>query len=347
MRDLIKKILTEHQREKILVVEMAKRDWCSVFKKFEPQYPFCVAAEDYIKNELEDTPSVKGKRRGKLVFKEFENGLSKFYDNVKDDPEISKRILKIDTSSPIYIEGKKELNEAIKLLSPNCSKIETVAKRKLKDFEDRVKLYFLENEKYSNDNRLPTNYSALAVLFTKFFTNKGAFDGVGTKDHDWKEIAKNWITHSFHPSHNFMDLRPEDEQKNRLSSLSFGEMARIYFTNDRVFNSDEIRNTVKKVLEGVRGLGFQSEDLFEKLYLEGKRDWHRFARDYGFVDMFTGVDFIYKGDNGLWIPVQVKTTKTEPTYLISTLGCRNYVIAEKTGSKFKMDKFPKSEELPN
>jgi len=347
MKSLIKKVLNGYLNESQIITEMARLDWCSDFKKIEPQYSFCRAAENYIKNELDDSPLVRGRKKSKKVFKEFEEGLRKFYDTVKDDVEVSQRIMRIDTSSPIYQEGKEELDTAIELLSPNCSNIRKVADRKLQDFEDRVKLYFLDNEKYSNDNRLPTNYSALAVLFTKFFANKGAFDGVNSLKLDWEVIAKNWITHSFHPNEKFNDIRPESEKEYSLTDLSFGELARVYFTNDRVFNSEDIRSSVKKVLDGVRGKGFESEDQFEKFYLDNKKDFIRFARDYGFVDMFTGVDFIYKGKNGMWIPVQVKTTATEPTYLISTLGCRNYVIAEKSGQKFKMDVYPKSEDLPS
>lgn len=347
MKRLIRTVLKEYVNESHLITEMARLDWCTDFKKFEPEYPFCRAAENYIKNELEDSPSIRGKRKGKLVFKEFEQGLQKFFDTVKDDTEISKKIIQIDTSSPIYKEGKEELERAIKLLEPNCTNIRKVADRKLKDFEDRVKLYFIDNEKYSNNNRLPTNYSALAVLFTKFFSNKGAFDGVSDTNLKWDEIAKNWITHSFHPYQEFMDIRPDTEKEYDLTDMSFGELARIYFTNDTVFNSEDIRSSVKKVLDGVRGKGFESEDQFEKMYLDNKRNAIRFARDYGFVDMFTGVDFIYESKNGMWIPVQVKTTATEPTYLISTLGCRHYVIAEKLGQKFKMDTYPKEEDLPN
>jgi hypothetical protein len=41
-----------------------------------------------------------------------------------------------------------------------------------------------------------------------------------------------------------------------------------------------------------------------------KKEFYRFAKDYGFVDMFGGIDFIYKANNGVWVPIQVKTTAT-------------------------------------
>ena len=63
--------------------------------------------------------------------------------------------------------------------------------------------------------------------------------------------------------------------------------------------------------------------------------------------MYLGIDFIYEGTNGMNIPVQVKTTATEPTYLISTLGCKRYVIAEKVGKKFEVTPYPKTDQLPD
>jgi hypothetical protein len=83
------------------------------------------------------------------------------------------------------------------------------------------------------------------------------------------------------------------------------------------------------------------------LYLTAKKEYMRYAKDYGFVDMFTGIDFIYKGDNELWIPVQVKTRATEPTYLISTLGCKAYVISEKKGKQFENQALPRKTTLPH
>ena len=312
-----------------------KLDWCSQFNKHEAQYHFCSAAEEYIKNELEDIPS-KGKRKKKKVFMEFEMGLAKFFDSVKENSEFANKIIKLDKTSQIYKDGVEELKEAAGFLKSNCSKIDDVIKKELNKFEEKVKLYFLENEKYSNDNRLPTNYSALAVLFTKFFSNKGAFDGVNNLKLNWDEIAKSWITHSFHPHHTFLDIRPDDEKIYKLSNLNFSELARIYFSNDTVFDSEGLRKSVRFVLDSVRQLGFDTEDRFERLYLQNRKNTKRYAKDFGFVDMFTGIDFIYQSENGLYIPIQVKSSMMQPTYLISTLGCKTYVIAEKQGQKFKI-----------
>jgi hypothetical protein len=354
MKELIKRVLSEHVKTNKVLTEMANYlDWCKGFPKYKSEYHFCVASEDYIKNELEDSPSEGRTKRGKKVFVEFEKGLEKFYLNSVGSEIISKKILHINQDSEIYKSGREELLEASKKLSSNCSNFNTVVAKKLNEFKNKIKLYFVENEKYSLNNRLSTNYSALAVLFTKFFEKKGAFDGVildnqNSNNINWDDVSKNWITHLFHPSKKFNDIRPENEKINILTSLDFQELARIYFKdNDSVFNSQEIRTAVNDVLIGVRGKGFESEDLFEDLYLTGKKEYIRYAKDYGFVDMFTGIDFIYKGDNELWIPVQVKTRATEPTYLISTLGCKAYVISEKKGKQFENQALPRKTTLPH
>lgn len=348
MRDLIKKVLSEHLRNRKVINEMATRDYCGGFSTLYPEYYFCKSAENYIKNELEDAPSEGKKRKGKKIFKDFEKGLKIFFEKNGEDEKVKKRLIRIGTDSQIFIDGKNEVIEATKLLKTNCKNFKDVTDKKLKEFEDNTIIYFLdENGGYSFENRLPTNYSALAVLFTEFFLKKGAFDGVKSEGHKWPEVAKNWITHSFHPHNKFNDLRPEEDKKEPLSSLDFQELAEIYFKDKILYNPTEMKRAVMDVLKGVRGQGFKTEDSFEKMYLEGKREYYRFAKDYGFVDMFGGVDFIYKANNDLWIPVQVKTYATEPTYLISKLGCKVYVIADKKGKHFDIDEHPRKRFLPS
>ena len=352
MRDLIKRILSEQIKGKELLVE-ATQDWCQEFAEFGksmPQYQFCKAADKFIRDELEDAP-VKGRGKPKRkIFGDFEKGLQQFFQkNIKDET-VKQNLIQIKTTSPIFIEGKKEIDQAAELLSANCPNFKKVTDKKLEDFENKIILYFKdETGGYSFENRLPTNYSALAVLFTKFFFEKGAFGDQILKNIDWPHIAKNWINHSFNPSQNFIDIRSEEEKNDRtkdLSSLDFQELANIYFKGDTKFNSQGIRNSVMEVLKGVRGKGFETEDEFQKKYLDGKKEFYRFAKDYGFVDMFGGIDFIYKANNGVWIPIQVKTTAMEPTYLISRMGCKAYIIADKKGKKFEIDVIPRPDFLP-
>ena len=347
MKDLIKKVLTEQLENKSYLTEMAKSDWCKArWSEIYPEYHFCVSAENYIKNELDDVIPQGRRTAPKKVFSDFENAMIKFYNQNVKEGELENRIIRITKDSPIFIEGQKEVEDANEKLKSNCSKFMTVVNKHLNEFETKVKLYYLDNEQYSIENRLSTNYSALAVLFTKFFEQKGAFDDVRPQGIDWNKIAKNWISHLFHPSVEFEDIRPEDIKENPtydLSSLSFQELAKIYFKGSTVFGSADIIKSVNEVLDKVRGVGFDSENLFEKKYLDGKK-YIRYAKDYGFVDMFSGVDFIIKSKDK-WIPIQVKTSATEPTYKISTLGCNVYYIVEKKGKDdFKVIKYSTPDE---
>jgi len=348
VKNLIKKILKEHVQDKKVISEMATRDYCSGFSKIYPEYHFCKSAENYIKTELEDAPSPGKRTRGKKIFKDFEKGLKTFFEKNGEDEKVKKRLIKIGTESEIFLNGKKEIDDAAKLLKTNCKNFQDVTNKKLKEFENQTIIYFLDEEGgYSFENRLPTNYSALAVLFTEFFSKKGALDNVKVENQDWDKVAKNWVNHSFHPNTKFMDLRNEEDKSEPLSSLDFQELAEIYFKEKILYNPSEMKNAVMEVLKGVRGQGFKTEDTFEEIFLKDKREYYRYAKDYGFVDMFAGVDFIYKANNDLWIPVQVKTYATEPTYLISKLGCKTYVIADKKGKTFHIDVHPKQSFLPS
>jgi hypothetical protein len=348
MRNLIRKILREQLYEKSVIAEMAKaKGYCGKhFNSISPELPFCIAAENYIKTEIEQI----GKRKSKVIFDKFRKGLASFYEEIENDI-LEIKIEELTDLSKIVKEGKKELEEVENMLSGNCKKINIIAERQMDSLKNNAQkqLYFTGKDgNYSLTNRLDTNYSAIAILFTKFFAKKGAFDGVGyDSNNNWEKIAKNWIEHSFNPSINFIDIRPEHEKNDKsaeLSSLEFQELAKIYFTNSITFGSNEIRSVVDDVLTDVRKRGFESEKQFEKTYLDdGKREFIRYAKDYGFVDRFLGIDFIYKGNN-FWIPVQVKSSPQEADYLISSLGCKTYVIAEKTGETFKIS--TKGDDLP-
>ena len=347
MRDLIRQILKEELKGKEVIIEMSKlQGYCEKnFSKISPELPFCNAAENYTKNEIEEI----GRRKTKVIFDKFKSGIAKFYKKIEDEV-LEIKIEELSDSHDVVINGKQELDVAENLLQNNCSKIKSVADRQMDSFNTRAQFYFSGPEgDYSLTNRLDTNYSAIAVLFTEFFSKKGAFDGVNFNINiDWGKIARNWIEHSFDPSTPFMDIRPEDEQDDKsaaLSSLEFQELAKIYFSNNIVFGSREIRRAVDEVLKDVRKRGFDSENLFESKYLNGKKEYIKYAKDFGFVDRFLGVDFIYKGNN-FWIPVQVKSSPQDATYLISSLGCKTYVIAEKTGKTFKLNTLH-SDELSN
>lgn len=335
---VIKEQLEKHIKGNIISEMAVSSDYCKKsFSQISPEFHFCVAAENYIKNEIETV----GRFKKKVIFDKFRKGVEKFFSGEESGEDLEIKIENMTENHPIMVDGISEIESANNLLSSNCSNIKKVFERQMSNFKDKVQIYFTENEKYSITNRLDTNYSAIAVLFTKFFEKKGALESVkgGVNDVNWDGIAENWINHTFNPSIEFRDIRKEEDKispKQNLSSLSFNELCRIYFKNVPIYNSNDIRDSVNSVLKDVRSRGFSSEDDFEKKYLSDKREFIRFAKDYGFVDRYLGVDFIYKGKD-YWIPVQVKSSPKEATYLISSLGCKTFVVAEKTGKTFKIN----------
>jgi hypothetical protein len=127
MRELIKKSLSKQLKESHILNEMSKQDWCkSSFNSIYPEYHFCISAENYIKNELEDEKPSGRKKKKKKIFKEFENEMIKFYNSNTNDDELKKRIIQITEDSDIFIEGKKEVDDASNKLSGNCPNFKKV-----------------------------------------------------------------------------------------------------------------------------------------------------------------------------------------------------------------------------
>ena len=170
MRDLIKKIISEQLYEKSVIAEMAKaKGYCGKhFNSISPELPFCIAAENYIKTEIEQI----GKRKSKVIFDKFRKGLANFYEKIEDDV-LEIKIEELTDIHDIVIKGKKELEDAENMLRDNCTNINYVAKRQINTLKEKAQLYFIGKDgEYSLTNRLDTNYSAIAILFTKFSQKK-------------------------------------------------------------------------------------------------------------------------------------------------------------------------------
>jgi predicted AAA+ superfamily ATPase len=101
-------------------------------------------------------------------------------------------------------------------------------------------------------------------------------------------------------------------------------------------DSKRIFDSILKVLKDVRERGFATEDLFQEKLDKYNIPYKRYARDYGFVDRFLGVDFVVQKGNE-WLPVQVKSSKNEPQYRIEELDCDEPVIAIKDGNDFRLN----------
>ena len=295
-------ILGENQLK--LVVELLKEqdvsekiDYCKdTFGTRTPEYRFCTKAASYIKSQ-------------KSYQSDFRKYLETYVDNIVMD---------------------RILNELI---------------RKLID-DDHV-YYKRPDGEYSVFNRIDTNYSALAVTLTYYYSSKGAFEllmsDMGNKLNkvDWNSLTVSWIDHFFNP-----ELEPYDPRSEMFrssgsifdidSSPSYVLFTKMFNPKNIKVDSKKIFDSILKVLKDVRERGFATEDLFQEKLDEYNIPYKRYARDYGFVDRFLGVDFVVQKGNE-WLPVQVKSSKNEPQYRIEELDCDEPIIAIKDGNDFRLN----------
>lgn len=311
-------------------------------KSFSPletnEMAFCKATEDIIRQSNKDKSSGKG---NKGFYNAFEELIMAYFQEEKEDL-FNLEVEKLTSESNIVKNGFKELNEVGDYLRPNCKKVDYRIEIEKAKFLEKIKIYYkTKNDigefEYSPINRLSTNYSALAVLITKYFSKKGAFDGVRSLNpEEWKTVAKKWLVKLFRPSEVFFDLRPEDEIRKGQIVPGFDELIDVFFRHNVVLNTREIRDLVQDILMDTRERGFQTENNFEQFLMKEKRenriqDYKRYAYDFGFVDMLLGIDFLVK-ENDIWYPVQVKTTATESTYKIQNLSCSRFKTVEPAGN---------------
>jgi len=231
---------------------------------------------------------------------DFREYLEYYVDSVVVDTISIERLSK---DHPILSDGIKEIEEFKSLMGSFCNNLNTDEMIKKLIDDDHV-YYKTPDGKYSVFNRLDTNYSALAVSITYYYKSKEAFDLL-MQDMGQKLSKIDWISRMFDPKN-------------------------IKFDSKKIFNS------ILKVLKNVRERGFATEDLFQEKLDEYNIPYKRYARDYGFVDRFLGVDFaVQKGNE--WLPVQVKTSKIEPQYKIEELDCDEPIIAIRDGDDFRLN----------
>lgn len=329
-------ILGENQLK--LVVELLKEqdvsekiDYCKdTFGTRTPEYRFCTKAAAYLKSQ-------------KSYQSDFREYLEYYVDSVVVDTISIERLSK---DHPILSDGIKEIEEFKSLMGSFCNNLNTEEMIK-KLIDDNHVYYKTPDGKYSVFNRLDTNYSALAVSITYYYKSKEAFDllmqdmGQKLSKIDWNSLAVSWIDHFFNPELEPYDPRPEYLRK--LGNLFDADTAPFFVLFSRMFNpknikfdSKKIFNSILKVLKNVRERGFATEDLFQKKLDTYNIPYKRYARDYGFVDRFLGVDFaVQKGNE--WLPVQVKTSKMEPQYRIEELDCDEPIIAIRDGDDFRLN----------
>jgi hypothetical protein len=329
-------ILGENQLK--LVVELLKEqdvsekiDYCKdTFGTRTPEYRFCTKAAGYIKSQ-------------KSYQSDFRKYLETYVDNIVMDRIMIERLTK---DHPILTKGIKEIEDFKNLMGGFCNNLDTdELVRRLID--DEHVYYKRPDGEYSVFNRIDTNYSALAVALTFYYNSKGAFEllmhDMGNKlsKVDWNSLAVSWIDHFFNEELEPYDPRPENFRASGPifdtdSSPSYVLFNKMFDPKNIKVDSKKIFDSILKVLKDVRERGFATEDLFQEKLDEYRIPYKRYARDYGFVDRFLGVDFVVQKGNE-WLPVQVKSSKNEPQYRIEELDCDEPIIAIKDGNDFRLN----------
>lgn len=329
-------ILNEYQLEMVMSSiseqeESSKIDYCKdTFGTRNAEYKFCTKASAYLKAQ-------------KSYQSDFREYLETYIDNVVLDKISIERLTK---GHPILGKGIEEIEDFKKTMGGFCSNLDT--DEIIRELIDDNHVYYKKpNGEYSVFNRMDTNYSALAVAITFYYVSKGAFELLMSdmdqklNKIDWNSLAVSWIDHFYNNELEPYDPRPDVFRESTPifdidPSPQFTLFSRMFDSSKIKFDSKDIFGSILKVLKSVRQRGFATEDQFEEQLKKYQIPYKRYARDYGFVDRFLGVDFIVKKGNE-WLPVQVKTTKNEPQYRIEELNCDEPIIAIKEGDDFRLN----------
>jgi hypothetical protein len=325
MKDLIKKALSEIVKEKTIITERYKSPLqtnCEEAFENLNTVKFCLAATDVFKqNKKKEQEIVRNK------LKEY------FIANEENISNINLEILKKE--SKLSVEGFKEF----KWVSDNGQRICQTIREKMKNtynelLEGKYVLFTDKNGDYHLLNRLDTNYSALAIMFTNFLDKENVINVLEARgvryQTQWLNIVNHLINYYLFPGSYTLEsfgnngiLMALDIEKYSLNDI---------FENEILRETPEIKNKTIEALTKVREMGFATEKEFLKLLDEYGIEYKNFAKDYGFVDRFLGIDLFVKVHD-FWMPAQIKTSKQEKT-LIDTLGCRGTLNVYKQDGEF-------------
>lgn len=282
---------------------------------------FCRAVEKTVSENLTDYSS------------KMESLLMKYFE--QDDRIKTIEMEKLNEESPIVVEGFKEIDEVVKLLSQNCPSSKVVAEKLKKKWLSEYNVYYKdENGNYHLINRLDTNYTAISVLITLYYSPlvEQVRRWVTDKKLPSSDFVTNWIDHFFNPEILLIDPRtglqgsPFEEYEGPLKKLysPYKIFNKVLKPKDFIIEDGEFHKEMMETLEEVRKKGFKTEDYFEKLLKDNNIEYKRYSYDYSFVDMVLGIDFLIKekfqGKTN-WVPVQVKSTFKEKYSLVDRFNC--------------------------
>lgn len=312
MKDLIKRILWESIK-KINEAEEVKYSPCeSEFGGSSIQKEFCRAVASKF---------TRAPHRGK--FKEL------FFDFIgKNRENLIFKVEEITQSSQMYQDRYKEVIEISEKLDGNCSgdRMKSVVDQIFDKSIKKGVLYYLQNDgQYSLYNKFDSSYAPQAVLITK-----------------WMDTDRQPSLFSEYKGK--MNVNERAVLADQLSNQVLKDnllwetilpeiLGKMFLRSSLVNNSGvELLKIVDSVLNQNLQYGAALEDEF-KTQLEGLGySVIPTSEQYGFVDMFLGIDFIFWSEKlNVWIPAQIKRTLSSSSQL-DKLGCKYYLKGTK--SKF-------------
>jgi len=317
MKEIIRNVLAKYLTE-------SSKSWIEqhcddAFDTKEARY-FCYATTKIFKNNYNLQDEVR-KKLSSFVEQNEESLSSIYIEVLKKNSTISKK-------------GFEEFTWVTKNGQQLCPNIR---EKMIKVYNDLLGgkhvLYVDKDGNYHVINRLDTNYSALAVMFTEYFADRDIpyilnLRNVGKKS-DWEKPVEHLINVVLYPSL----YKPETYHSSILKELEIDKNAlKIMFTDLVKEELPSLEPKAVKVLNRVRMVGFETETKFMNLLDEYGIEYKNFGKDYGFVDRFLGIDIFVKVHN-MWVPAQIKTSKQEKT-LIDTLGCEGYLEVFQKDGKF-------------
>lgn len=262
----------------------------------------------------------------------IEPGNAKFWLNV----------VRVSEDSDIYKKGFKEVEKTNELLKSNCPYVLQRFKQNFDTYLSRESgLYLQEKEEYSLFNRLAESYVGAGVTLTKYLDISGFFnnlkpipdileefkDAPGINDRNlWDFVAKDWLNYLYNTKNPVRNIWVQGKLP-KLQYISLNNLFnRLFKEQDYEYTiqlSEELISAVKKALHSIKSQGDAVEKIFEKEMMSKKLKYIDTGENFGFVDRFLGIDFIYYSPKyDIWVPVQVKTVMPKGKNRIDGLGCR-------------------------
>jgi len=309
MKDLIRKVLGESIK-KINEAEEVKYSPCETeFGGSSIQKEFCRAVA---------TKFNRSPHRGK--FKKV------FFDFIgRNKEDLIFKVEDITQSSEIYQERYKEVTEIAEKLNNNCpsDKIISVVDEIFDNSIKKGVLYYIQNDgKYSLYNKFDSSYAPQAVLITKWM-NTDRQPSLFSEYKGKMGVKERTILAD--------ELSNQVLNDNQLWETILPEiMGKMFLRSNLVNNSGaEFLKIVDNVLKQNQDYGAELENEFINQLQSLGYEVLPTSEQYGFVDMFLGIDFIFWSEKlNVWIPAQIKRTLSSSSQL-DKLGCRYYLKGTK------------------